>query len=86
MLQNMAMSDVPFFVKTMYKRQNDATLWELYVHKYQGDLSFDEYKAEILPNAGSGLTTEEKVEQEKEALDYASQFIKFAQPKGESSQ
>lgn len=86
MLQNMAMSDVPSFISVMYKRQNDATLWEVYVNKYQGELSFADYKAEIMPNEGSGLSHEEKVEQEKEALDYASQFIKFAQPKGESTQ
>lgn len=86
MLQNMAMSDVPFFINNMYKQKNDATLWELFVHKYQGDLSFEEYKAEIMAGAGSGLTHEEKVVQEAEAVEWAQNFIKFKQPKGESTQ
>lgn len=78
MLQNMAALDVPSFVLEYYKQQEDATIWELYVHKYNGQQSYVEFKSDIMASRGSGLTAEEKVEQDKEAKDFASQFIKFA--------
>lgn len=69
---------MPSFVIEFYKQQEDATLWELYVHKYNGQQSYVEFKKDVMANKGSGLTVEEKAEQDKEAKDFASQFIKFA--------
>ena len=81
MLESMAMRDVPFFINQMYKEKNDALQWDLFVNRYEGDLSFEQFKKEIESGLGSGLTPEQKVENEKEALDFAKQFITFANPK-----
>lgn len=81
MLDNMAMSSVPSFITTMLKEKGESYLWEMYLHKYDGELGFDDFKKEVMRGAGTGMTDEEKRMQETEALDFASQFISFAKPK-----
>ena len=77
----MALADMPFLITEMYKQKTDEIMWGIWLHKYDGKLSYAEYKKETLAQVGgSGLTSEEKAEQHKEALDFAAQFIKFADP------
>lgn len=81
MLDNMAMSSVPSFITQMIREKGDALMWDMYLHKYDGELSFADFRKEQLRSAGTGMTEDEKRMQETEALDFASQFISFAKPK-----
>lgn len=86
MLKYTPMADVPLFVKQLLKGQADDISWNTWLHKIKNDMSYKDYmktiNAKVKSYEAANQPSEVKAAQEKEALDFASNYIQFATSEG----
>lgn len=79
MLRNMSAAEA--FRQTLYliEQREDEKVWDVWLHKSSGELSFEEYKKALAKQGTEKKSTARRISPQEEAatLEYAAQFITF---------